>query len=168
MTSPSVNEILVEEWSRVKALRLASLQDSEEAFGAKYEEELLLTENEWREKFEKLRYLVATVEGIDAGVMSVENLIGDFGATCWVGGCWTDPRFRGKGLMRSMFEYLDAHAVLNDWTIQGLGVWADNHAAIEAYLALGFVKEGEEIASTRHPGKSYIRMIRRSGISPRD
>ncbi len=162
MITPLVGEIFVENWPRVRALRLASLQDSAEAFGGNFDEENLFTEREWREKFEKLRYLVAQVDGVDAGVMSIENLTGDFGATCWVGGCWTDPRFRGNGLMRSMFTYLDTHAVLNGWAIQGLGVWADNFVAIGAYTALGFVKAGEAIVSTKHPGKSYIRMIRRS------
>lgn len=157
-----IKEMFAEDWQRLRDLRLASLHDSAEAFGGNLDEEKLFTETHWREKFEKLRYLVASVDQLDAGIMSIENLNGDFGATCWVGGCWTDPRFRGQGLMRSMFTYLDAHAVLSDWTIQGLGVWTDNHLAINAYMMLGFVKMGEEIASTKHPGKSYIRMIRKS------
>ena len=162
MSSPLVNEIFAEDWNRLRDLRLASLHDSAEAFGGNLDEEKLFTQAHWREKFGKLRYLVASVDEVDAGVMSIENLNGDFGAICWVGGCWTDPRFRGKGLMRLMFTYLDSRAVLNDWTIQGLGVWADNQLAINAYTALGFVKIGQEIASTKHPGKSYIRMIRKS------
>jgi GNAT superfamily N-acetyltransferase len=92
--------------------------------------------------------------------MSVENLEGDFGATCWVGGCWVDPRFRGKGVMRALFSYIDEFADRSGWSVQGLGVWTDNEVAISAYLALGFLRAGVDIASTKHPGKSYVRMIR--------
>jgi ribosomal protein S18 acetylase RimI-like enzyme len=92
--------------------------------------------------------------------MSVEELDGDFGATCWIGGCWSDPEFRGIGLLREMFNFLDAQD--RDWKIQGLGVWIDNYSAIAAYEKLGFVKMGEDTPSTRQPGKFYQRMIRKS------
>lgn len=160
--SISVAEILPHDWRRLRDLRLASLQESASAFGGNYDDEKLLDESAWRAKFEKLRFLVACVNEIDAAIMSIENLVGDFGATCWVGGCWVDPQFRGLGLMRQLFFYVDQNADKNDWKIQGLGVWTDNEVAINAYLALGFLKAGEEIPSTRHPGKSYVRMIRKT------
>ena len=86
MSAPSVNEMFAEDWQRLRDLRLASRRDSAEAFGGNFDEEKHFTEGQWREKFEKRRYLVVTVDSVDLGVMSVENLIGDFGATCWVGG----------------------------------------------------------------------------------
>jgi GNAT superfamily N-acetyltransferase len=95
-------------------------------------------------------------------MLSVEVLNGDFGATCWIGGCWSDPRFRGKGLMRAMFAYIDEQE--KDWKIQGLGVFTDNYSAIAAYEKLGFVKMGDDTASTRQPGKFYQRMIRNPKI----
>jgi GNAT superfamily N-acetyltransferase len=103
---------------------------------------------------------VATVDGKDVAVMSIENLDGDFGATCWVGGCWTDPNHRGLGALRAMFTYLDQQADIRDWSKQGLGVWIDNYSAITAYEKLGFVAMGEPQESTRKPGKFYQRMIR--------
>jgi len=162
MNEIGVSEILSEDWRRLRDLRLASLRESPSAFGGNYDDEKLLDESAWRAKFEKLRFLVACVNEIDAAIMSVENLDGDFGATCWVGGCWVDPQFRGLGLMRQLFFYVDQNADQNDWKIQGLGVWTDNEVAINAYLALGFLKAGEDIPSTRHPGKSYVRMIRKT------
>jgi RimJ/RimL family protein N-acetyltransferase len=93
-------------------------------------------------------------------MLSVEVLNGDFGATCWIGGCWSIPSFRGKGLMRAMFTYIDEQE--KDWKIQGLGVWTDNYNAIAAYEKLGFVKMGEDTESTRKPGLFYQRMIRKS------
>ena len=148
------------EWQRLRAIRLQALADSEHAFGGTFEAESAEDESAWRAKFEKLDFLIASVDGIDGAMLSIEVLDGDFGATCWVGGCWSDPQFRGKGLMRAMFNYIDQQD--KDWKIQGLGVWTDNYNAIAAYEKLGFVKMGEDTESTRKPGLFYQRMIRKS------
>jgi GNAT superfamily N-acetyltransferase len=161
MSSQVVVELLeANEWQRLRSIRLQALADSEHAFGGTLEAESVEDENSWRNKFEKLDFLIASVDGVDAALLSVEVLDGDFGATCWIGGCWSDPRFRGKGLMRAMFNFIDQQD--KDWKIQGLGVWTDNYNAIAAYEKLGFVKMGEDTESTRKPGLFYQRMIRKS------
>jgi RimJ/RimL family protein N-acetyltransferase len=149
-----------DDWFRLRAIRLKSLQVNPEAFGGTHEIESAETESEWRKKFEKLDFLIASIDGRDAALMSVEELDGDFGATCWIGGCWSDPAYRGKGLLRAMMNFVDQQD--SGWQVQGLGVWIDNYSAIAAYEKLGFVKMGEDTPSTRQPGKFYQRMIRRS------
>ena len=156
-------EIISEnDWSRLRAIRLKSLVVNPEAFGGTHEIESAESEAEWRAKFGKLDFLIASVDGVDAAMMSVEVLVGDFGATCWIGGCWSDPSYRGKGLLRALFDFVDQQD--RDWKIQGLGVWIDNYNAIAAYEKLGFVKMGEDTPSTRQPGKFHQRMIRKSEI----
>jgi GNAT superfamily N-acetyltransferase len=163
MSSQVVVELLeANEWQRLRSIRLQALADSEHAFGGTLEAESVEDENSWRNKFEKLDFLIASVDGVDAALLSVEVLDGDFGATCWIGGCWSNPSFRGKGLMRAMFTYIDEQE--KDWKIQGLGVWTDNYNAIAAYEKLGFVKMGEDTESTRKPGLFYQRMIRKSAV----
>jgi GNAT superfamily N-acetyltransferase len=161
------NEVVVEliapnEWQRLRSIRLQALADSEHAFGGTLGAESVEDENSWRNKFEKNDFLIASVDGVDGAMMYIEVLDGDFGATCWIGGCWSDPRFRGKGLMRAMFAFIDLQD--KDWKIQGLGVWTDNYNAIAAYEKLGFVKMGEDTESTRKPGLFYQRMIRKSMV----
>ena len=160
ITIPVVELLTPDQWERVRAIRLRALGDSGHAFGGTFEVESAEDEATWRLKFEKNDFLIASVDGVDAAMLSVEVLQGDFGATCWIGGCWSDPNFRGKGLMRAMFTYIDEQD--KDWKVQGLGVWTDNFSAIAAYEKLGFVKMGEDTASTRQPGKFYQRMIRNS------
>jgi len=155
-----VELIAPNEWQRLRSIRLQALTESEHAFGGTLEAESIETETAWRAKFEKNDFLIASVDGVDGAMMYVETLNGDFGATCWVGGCWSDPQFRGKGLMRAMFTFVDQQE--KDWKIQGLGVWTDNYKAIAAYEKLGFVKMGEDTESTRKPGLFYQRMIRKS------
>ena len=159
MTSTPVVELLTpDQWQRLRTIRLRALTESEHAFGGTFEAESAEDEISWRSKFEKLDFLIASVDGVDAAMLSVEVLVGDFGATCWIGGCWSDPQFRGKGLMRALFTFIDQHE--KDWKIQGLGVWTDNFSAIAAYEKLGFVKMGDDTESTRKPGLFYQRMIR--------
>ena len=155
-----VTELHEDEWTRLRDLRLSSLLESPHAYGGKYEDEKLYTETQWRLGFKKLSFLVASLNGVDVGLMSVEILDGDIDSTCWIGGCWTDPKFRGTGLMRAMFNYLDAHADENNWKVQGLGVWTDNFEAIKAYEFLGFSSIGQPQVSRRLPEKFYQRMIR--------
>lgn len=160
MSQIKVELLTVEHWLRVRDLRLASLKDSPHAIGGDLETESAQIEAEWRAKFEKLHYLVASVEGIDSAIMTIENLNGDFGAKAWIGGCWSSPQYRGVGLLRAMMKYVDKHAQEKGWQRQGLGVWEDNDLAIAVYEKLGFVAMGEPKPSTRVAGKFYIRMIR--------
>ena len=163
MTSTPVVELLTpDQWQRVRAIRLRALEESGYAFGGTFEVESAEDEAMWRLKFEKNDFLIASVAGVDAAILYIEVLKGDFGATCWIGGCWSDPQFRGKGLMRAMFTFIDEQE--KDWKVQGLGVWTDNFSAIAAYEKLGFIKMGEDTESTRKPGKFYQRMIRKSAL----
>ena len=160
-----MNQIQIEllspdQWQRAKDLRLASLRDSAHAFGGDLESESAQSESEWRAKFEKLSYIVASVDGTDSAIMTVENLVGDYGVKAWIGGCWSSPEYRGVGLLKAMMKYVDEHAHDKGWQRHGLGVWVDNHPAIAAYERLGFVTMGEPTLSNRIANKFYIRMIR--------
>ena len=163
MNNGVVVEIIApNEWQRLRSIRLQALTESGHAFGGTFEVESAEDESAWRARFEKNEFLIASVDGVDGALMFIEVLSGDFGATCWIGGCWSDPRFRGKGLMRAMFTFIDQQN--KDWKIQGLGVWTNNYSAIAAYEKLGFVKMGEDTESTRKPGMFYQRMIRESAV----
>lgn len=164
MSQIQVELLTAEQWARAKELRLASLRDSAHAFGGNLETESALGESEWRASFEKLNYIVASVDGIDSAIMTVENLKGDFDATAWVGGCWSSPEYRGVGLLKAMIKFVDEHAQEKGWQRQGLGVWEDNYPAIAAYEKLAFVAMGEPKLSTRVANKFYIRMIRDAAI----
>ena len=155
-----VKLLTAEQWARARELRLASLRDSAHAFGGNLETESAQSESEWRAKFTNLSYLIASVDGVDSAIMTLENLVGDFGATVWVGGCWSAPDYRGVGLFKAMMKYVDQNAQEKGWQRQGLGVWEDNYSAIAAYEKLGFVAMGEPKRSTRVADKFYIRMIR--------
>ena len=156
----TVEELGEDSWTRYRDIRLAALESDGHAFGGNLESERLFTESQWREKARQYVAVVAVVNDEDIAMMTIENLSGDFGATCWIGSCWVDPEFRQHGALRALFEYADLQATARDWLVQGLGVWVDNQIAITAYEKLGFSKMGEKQESTRKPGMFYQRMIR--------
>ena len=100
-----------EEWERLRDIRLRALKENPEAFGADFNEVQTRTKDGWLKDYSKEDYLVASINGADVGMLYIEVLNGDHGATCWIGGCWTDPAYRGKGVMRALFNYIDKHAV---------------------------------------------------------
>ena len=61
-----------------------------------------------------------------------------------------------------MFNYVDEHAPVRDWSKQGLGVMEDNLLAIKAYEKLGFVAMGDKKLASEELKKYYQRMIRTS------
>lgn len=154
-----------DQWQRLREIRLNSLQDSPDAFGGNYETESKMGQEEWEAKFTSLDFLIVSSDQSDIAIMSVEVLNGDYGATCWIGGCWSDPRYRGRGALRALFNFLDEHADIKNWRRQGLGVWDNNEDAIAAYKAIGFSEVGERQASQRQPGRFYIHMIRESFVN---
>ena len=157
-----VSELQADDWQRLRAIRLKSLQESPDVLEGSFEAESKESESDWRQKFSKLTYLVASLPGSDVGLMSIEVLDGDFGATCWIGGCWVSPEARGQGALRAMFNYVDQQTPVRDWSKQGLGVMEDNLAAIKAYEKLGFVAMGNKKIANEELNKYYQRMIRTS------
>ena len=148
-----------EEWERLRSIRLRALKENPEAFGADFKEVESRSREDWLKDYNKEDYLVASIDGVDVGMLYIEVLKGDHGATCWIGGCWTDPAFRGNGVMRALFEYVDSHAQEKGWIRQGLGVWVDNSVAIDAYKSLGFTFAGKKMPGSRE-GKFFQHMIR--------
>lgn len=162
LSALKVLELSVAQWQRYKEIRIKSLISDPEAFGGDLEQIINQNQAYWEEKFINLIPVVAQLNDEDIAMMTVENLAGDFGTTCWIGGCWVKPEFRGKGVMRSMFHFVDQNASLKNWQVQGLGVWVDNFNAIAAYQAVGFVSKGDPKPSSSKPGMFYQRMIRKS------
>ena len=155
-----VEELHEDQWQRYRDIRLSALENDGHAFGGNLDSERQFTESEWRSKAKQYVALIAVINGVDVGMMTVENLNGDFGATCWVGSCWVDPKFRQRGVLRSLFSFADSLADQRNWGVQGLGVWIDNSGAITAYENIGFEKMGEPQESSRKAGMYYQRMIR--------
>jgi GNAT superfamily N-acetyltransferase len=130
------------DWRVLKEVRLRALQDSPHAFMSCYDNELRLSDWEWRRMFEASTWIVAR-EADD--VVGLARSVGD-PARPWtrhVESIWVAPTHRRRGVFRAL---LYAVAEME----RGLGVtdlllWVleDNHNAQRAYETLGFEPTGE-------------------------
>jgi GNAT superfamily N-acetyltransferase len=150
-----------DQWERLKQIRIRALKANPDAFSADLNEVQTRSKDDWLKDYAIEDYLVTSINGVDVGMLYIEVLNGDHGATCWIGGCWTDPTYRGKGVMRALFSFIDENSSVKNWTRQGLGVWTDNYTAIKAYEYLGFAFVGEKMQGSRE-GKFFQHMVRDS------
>jgi len=153
------------DWERVRLIRLDSLKENPEAFGATFASESTRPERYWTARLSKSDFVLATDASGDVGIMFVDQVDEDFASSCWIRGCWVRPESRGTGIMRTFMEYVDSQVAVKPWGVQGLGVWVDNLSAITAYQNIGFVNVGEPQPSTSQPGKFYQRMIRTTPVA---
>ncbi len=150
-----------DQWPVARDVRLASLRTDPDAFGANLAEETAFSEAQWRDFVRRQAVLVVFDDQAAVALTLVESFDGDFGATCWLGGCWVTPSARGSGVLRSILRFMDEEGPSRNWMVPGLGVWEENAGAIAAYQAVGFVIMGDPVISTRRPPRRYLRMIRR-------
>ena len=155
-----VNELRPDDWARLRDLRLRALADSPGNLAGELKDEKKFTEEKWRETFKKLSYVVASIDGKDVAMINVENLVGDFGATCWLGGLWSNPEYRGSGAVRAIFNYMDSVASKHGWMVQGLGVMESNASAIAVFEKYVFTKRGARVESRGKPGNYDFRMFK--------
>jgi len=63
-----------DEWERLKAIRIRALKENPEAFGADLNEVQSRTKDGWLKDYDKEDYLVASINGIDVGMLYIEVL----------------------------------------------------------------------------------------------
>ncbi len=78
-----ISELQPKDWQRLRDLRFAALAESPENLAGNLEDEENFTEEKWLEILNKVTWVVASIDRKDVGLINVENLKGDFGATCW-------------------------------------------------------------------------------------
>ena len=130
------------DWRILKEVRLRALQDSPDAFMSCYDDELRLSEWEWRRMFDVSTWIVA--READA-VVGVARSVGDL-ARPWtrhVESIWVAPTHRRRGVFRSLLYALAE--VERERGVTDLLLWVmdDNHNAQRVYETLGFQPTGE-------------------------
>ena len=145
-----------DDWRRWRALRLAALATSPEAFGSRPADWQGAGEERWRERLADVAYnLVADLDGEPAGLASVTAPDGD-GASR-VLSLWVAPAARGRGVGEALLEALIAWAREHGARDVELAVREGNAPAIALYVRLGFVDAGPE---PRPPGTLPERRMR--------
>lgn len=148
---------------RLRALRLAALKDTPDAFGAKYEDEVNQPISEWQDRLKNTNWCFVVADGVDVGLLAVDRAEKDRNSDCWLSSWWIHQDHRGSGIPKLMLNRLEQLCIEKKWEKIGLGVWPDNLRAISAYKKLGFTEAEKLLPSRSIPGLMYLAMYRNVG-----
>jgi ribosomal protein S18 acetylase RimI-like enzyme len=153
----------VNDFDRLRALRLAALKDTPDAFGAKYEDEVEKPILDWQNRLKNTHWCFAVADGVDVGLLAVDRAEKDRNSDCWLSSWWIHQDHRGSGIPMLMLNWLEQLCIEKKWEKIGLGVWPDNLRAISAYKKLGFTEAEKLLPSRSIPGLMYLAMYRNVG-----
>jgi ribosomal protein S18 acetylase RimI-like enzyme len=131
-----IRAVEVEQWSTMRAVRLAALAESPHLFGSSTAAEARLDEAEWRRRTQRCALAWDGDEpvGIVAWVWIREPTHADLVAM------WIDPGHRGRGIGTALARWVIADVVGARHAVLELNVVEGNIAATELYRGLGFVQ----------------------------
>ena len=151
MTLITIRPTLEDDWTSLKAVRLAALLDSPTAFGVSHQAAAAYTDEQWRTRASGTQTLFwlafqgSEAVGMIGGAVSGSrryNLIG----------MWLAPPARGSGLAAQLVEAVKRHAVEQGHQRVFLDVAPENIRAARFYQkqGFGFIDEWEPLASHPH------------------
>jgi RimJ/RimL family protein N-acetyltransferase len=155
---PAIRALGPQDAEAYRALRLAALAISPEAFGSSYEEEAALPLESFQARVENTgRSAVFGAFAGDlligmAGFRAIEALKQRHKGTLW--GVFTEPHWRGRGLGERLVGRVIEHAAQHVQVLQA-AVVTTNHGARRMYHRLGFVPYGIERNALRIDGIFY-------------
>jgi len=153
----------INDFDRLRALRLAALKDTPDAFGAKYEDEAEKPISDWQNRLKNTNWCFVVADGVDIGLLAVDRAEKDRNSDCWLSSWWIRDEFRGSGIPKLMLNWLEQLCIEKKWEKIGLGVWPDNLRAISAYKKLGFTEAEKLLPSRSIPGLMYLAMYKNVG-----
>ena len=158
IVTATVNDV-----DRLRALRLAALKDTPDAFGAKYEDEAEKPILDWQNRLKNTNWCFVVADGVDVGLLAVDRAEKDRNSDCWLSSWWIHQDHRRSGIPKLMLNWLEQLCIEKKWEKIGLGVWPDNLRAISAYKKLGFTEAEKLLPSRSIPGLMYLAMYRNVG-----
>ena len=145
-----------DDWPIAREVRLRALKDSPSAYIADYEAELTVGEDGWRERFTRMRWVVARDESRIIGLASSVRVAGRPAYERHIESVWVDPRYRRTGVLRAVLAELSAaDPQVTDWRVWVLDT---NAVARQVYDRLGFSPTGESQLLEDDSGRCEIRL----------
>jgi len=136
-----------EDWSLYRTVRLNSLKDSPDSFGATYSREAEAPDSEWQSRLDPASGaknalpLVSHSDGKPVGL--AWGLIHDPDSTvAHLYQMWVSPDQRGKGVAKALLDRIGRWASGEGCHLLALSVAADTEAAVGLYSSAGFVAAG--------------------------
>jgi GNAT superfamily N-acetyltransferase len=161
-----IRQIHPHEWREYRAIRLAALADSPDAFGSSLADEQALPEERWQQRVDgggpdEHRVLFVAID--DAGEwvgLAGTYSPADPGADVELISMWVAPAGRGQGLGAALVNFVLAWALGRGLGTVGLWVTSTNADAVRLYQRCGFVDSGERQPLPSNPAFEENRMLR--------
>lgn len=147
MSKLNIRVLNKDDWSTYRELRLLSLQESPNAFGSSYEQELLFSSDEWIARLnldnsdKRALPLIAELNGVAVGlawglVHSPQD------KTAYIYQMWVSPDVRGQGVGSLLLKKIITWSTELNLDYVSLAVTTINIPAIKLYKAYGFEPYG--------------------------
>lgn len=159
-----VKKLQVNDWKKLREIRLTALQDSVSSFMSNYECESEYGDDAWIAEFERGHWWVLQDQG--------ESAAGLIGATAHEGRwyleyLWVTPDLRRRGLAGDLTQHAISHLTTQEGA-PGVSLWVleGNHAAYSLYRQMGFGEDGKVQPLLDGTGRKEIRMdlaVQRAG-----
>ena len=164
----AIRAVRAGEWRMVRDIRLRSLEDTPDAFGAAFVDERSLPDRAWIERTERYArggesaaFIAETPAGWIGFVMALVEAEDRTRAGLF--GLWVDPAARAGGVGLALTEAVIAWAREQGARTLALWVVASNSAAIRIYGRAGFAETGSTTPMPRKPELMEIRMEKNLG-----
>jgi ribosomal protein S18 acetylase RimI-like enzyme len=144
-----IEALTVEDWERLRAIRLAALREAPQAFGSSYETVRGWAASQWRERLHDIPTFLAVEGGRDIGIVC-GWLCKDRADAAYVISMWVDPGHRRVGVASALLDHVRVWAAGLGRARLLLDVRADNEAAIAMYRDYGFRSTGVEHLDDGH------------------
>lgn len=143
-----------DDWARVRAVRLAALRASPDAFSSTYDRESIQRPAWWLDRLRSDSATTFIGAGANPQCIGVLAAYGDF-PDCGLYGIWVAPESRGTGLSDALLHAALAHARARGFARVLLDVGLQNTHAIRLYERHGFAPTG--VTSNLPAPRSHIR-----------
>ncbi|MFI5692161.1 GNAT family N-acetyltransferase [Kribbella sp. NPDC051586] len=145
-----------DDWPLAREVRLRALKDSPSAYISEYEDEVSVDESAWRERFTRMRWVVARDEARIIGMASSVRVVSRPPYERHIESVWVDPRHRRTGVLRAILTHLGAvEPDVSEWRVWVLDT---NWIAQQVYDRLGFRPTGERQPLSDGSGRLEIRL----------
>jgi len=143
MSKVQIRILSIDDWELYKSLRLASLQESPNAFDSTFNRESDLSDCEWKSKLDRAQRkdnalpLVAEIDGQPQG-MAWGVVRNAQSSSAYIYQMWVKTESRGQGVGRELLKAIIAWATEMRLKSINLTVTTDNVEAISFYESIGF------------------------------
>ncbi len=169
-----VRAVQVEDWERLRELRLAALADplASVAFNETYEKAAAQSAEFWRGRASQgARGLLAETfiaqDDADGGCWAGSATVLDEGENAHVVGVYVRPEHRGTGMAESLFQAVEGWALERPYVARMLlHVHQDNPRAEAFYVRVGYARTGEFLNDPKAPGLREFEMVRELRRAP--